>query len=955
MKRIKQNIIEKYIKLNKKNYRESNNAQGITLIALIVTIVVLIVVAGISINATVGENGIFTKAIKAKEMQEAAEIKERLELKQLDARLALGGENMTLENYLKYLVDQGMIDESDIEDTADSNIKTILVDNKYIYTVAKKDDGSIGLEYEGKAGKLLPKIKSVNTKSTTSSIEVKVDATRVDGGEYRFYIKDVTSGEEYKKKETNKTGEYIFTGLEQNREFKIKIEVENKNGIAESETNVIRTVTVAELTQADLEFTYNPNDWTKDKIVVTVNEKIEIPEGYTLQTSKDMINWENTTTQEFTENGYMYVRLYDGTNGGNYAVGEVTKIDKDAPIVTTTSATSNSITFSGTDNASGIIGYTVTTIKVEPTNFIAVDNTKALNNITIGERLQKTEYYVWLKDKAENVSEPVTIKTDEATGVTQADINFTYSPSEWTNGKVTVTASLKTTIPTGYTLQTSKDATNWESKATQEFTANGYIYVRLYDGTNGGTYAVGEVSKIDIEKPKITNASATATAISFTATDNASGIIGYKVTTDNNTPTSFDSCTSTLKLEKTLTGLKQNTTYNIWVKDEAGNISEKQSKTTTTIAVTGVSLDKTTASLIVGNTTTAKATITPSDAYNKNIKWSSSNASVATVSTEQTTSGTAITITAKAPGTANIVATTVDGNKTATCNVTVSYPTLVSQVAVGDYVAYQPGTHAYTSSANGHGNQTYTSNNNLKWRVLSKNTSTGEVILISEAPISPDSASLFYFKGAKAYLYNMEQLDRICAIYGYGTGADTSKSFTGYNGDEYSGKQNYTISGTGARSIKLTEIDSYVGYTPTNGETFSRNVQAPSLSASNNIATATTRTYRHTYYGYTASTYLNSSTMIYKLLFRNTADNANINYWISGKNMEVYSNRTFITFCISHVENGGISANYVGLGDSSYCNQYEYSKTGVRPVIYLKKTLKTSGKNSSGQWIIIDN
>ena len=95
--------------------------------------------------------------------------------------------------------------------------------------------------------------------------------------------------------------------------------------------------------------------------------------------------------------------------------------------------------------------------------------------------------------------------------------------------------------------------------------------------------------------------------------------------------------------------------------------------------------------------------------------------------------------------------------------------------------------------------------------------------------------------------------------------------------------------------------------------------------------------------------------MIYKLLFRNTADNANINYWISGKNMEVYSNRTFITFCISHVENGGISANYVGLGDSSYCNQYEYSKTGVRPVIYLKKTLKTSGKNSSGQWIIIDN
>ena len=335
-----------------------------------------------------------------------------------------------------------------------------------------------------------------------------------------------------------------------------------------------------------------------------------------------MTKWENTTTQEFIENGYMYVRLFDGTNGGSYAVGEVTKIDKEKPKITTTSAKSNSITFSGTDNASGIIGYAVTTTKVEPTNFVVVDNTKALNNITIGEKSQKTEYYVWLKDKAENVSEPVTIKTDEATGIIQADINFTYSSSNWTNGKVTVTASLKTTIPTGYTLQTSKDATNWESKTTQEFTENGYMYVRLFDGTNGGSYAVGEISKIDIEKPKITNASATATSISFTATDNASGIIGYKVTTDNNNPTSFDSCTSTLKLEKTLTGLKQNTTYNIWVKDEAGNISEKQSRTTTTIAVTGVSLDKTTSSLIVGNTTNVKATITPSDAYNKNIKWS---------------------------------------------------------------------------------------------------------------------------------------------------------------------------------------------------------------------------------------------------------------------------------------------------------------------------------------------
>ena len=383
---------------------ELQEQRAITLIALIVTIVVMIVVAGVTINMTIGENGVFTKAVKAKEMQEAAEIKERLELKQLDARIALGGENMTLENYLKYLVDQGMIDESDIEDGADSNTKTILVDDKYIYTAIKNDDGSITLEYEGKAGRLLPKIKNVEVKATTNSITIKVDATRVDGGEYRFYIKDIASGEEYKKEETNKTGEYTFTSLEQNKEFKVKVEVENKNGITEKETNVIRTVTVAELTQADLEFTYNPNNWTKDKITVTVTAKIEIPQGYTLQTSKDMAKWDSTNVQEFTENGYIYVRLFDGTNGGNYAVGEVTKIDKDNPTnVSVTAGNVNNkivtLTASGRDNASKIKEYKFYVDgELEKTITTAEESTTYNYTSTFGEHTA----YVVVVDNAQN-------------------------------------------------------------------------------------------------------------------------------------------------------------------------------------------------------------------------------------------------------------------------------------------------------------------------------------------------------------------------------------------------------------------------------------------------------------------------------------------------------------------------------------------------------------------------
>ena len=56
------------------------NQKGITLVALVVTIIVLIILAGISINLLLGENGLITKAQEAKKQQKIAEIKEKISL-----------------------------------------------------------------------------------------------------------------------------------------------------------------------------------------------------------------------------------------------------------------------------------------------------------------------------------------------------------------------------------------------------------------------------------------------------------------------------------------------------------------------------------------------------------------------------------------------------------------------------------------------------------------------------------------------------------------------------------------------------------------------------------------------------------------------------------------------------------------------------------------------------------
>ena len=57
--------------------------KGITLIALVVTIIVLLILAGVAINLTIGSNGIFTRTGNATEKYEQASINEQKEMNQV--------------------------------------------------------------------------------------------------------------------------------------------------------------------------------------------------------------------------------------------------------------------------------------------------------------------------------------------------------------------------------------------------------------------------------------------------------------------------------------------------------------------------------------------------------------------------------------------------------------------------------------------------------------------------------------------------------------------------------------------------------------------------------------------------------------------------------------------------------------------------------------------------------
>ena len=130
----------------------------------------------------------------------------------------------------------------------------------------------------------------------------------------------------------------------------------------------------------------------------------------------------------------------------------------------------------------------------------------------------------------------------------------------------------------------------------------------------------------------------------------------------------------------TTTTAKPTTTTTTTAKPTTTTTTAKPTTTTTTtekqIPVTGVTLDKSTLSLEVGATGNLVATIAPSNASYKAVKFTSSDDKVATVDNTGK-------VTAVKAGSADItVESLMDGSKTAKCELTVTAPTTTTTTTV---------------------------------------------------------------------------------------------------------------------------------------------------------------------------------------------------------------------------------------------------------------------------------
>lgn len=138
------------------------------------------------------------------------------------------------------------------------------------------------------------------------------------------------------------------------------------------------------------------------------------------------------------------------------------------------------------------------------------------------------------------------------------------------------------------------------------------------------------------------------------------------------------------ELEKLQIGEKSYTSNSVQIDNVEGSLaiiatmkeSTPDAPVVPDVRVTGVKLNVTSKSIAVGESFVLKATVSPSNATMQSVSWSSSDETVATVDADGI-------VTALKVGSCKITVATDDGNKTATCDVSVSTTVSIEQIAEG--------------------------------------------------------------------------------------------------------------------------------------------------------------------------------------------------------------------------------------------------------------------------------
>ena len=606
-------------------FRRIRKEKGITVITLAVTIIVMLILAGVAINTGLGEDGIINRAENAVDKYKEASEKEKEQVNSLTSQLEdiLGDIENPVED----------IEESPIIKIAGWNNAggIVTLEIKEGYKVEYQIEGEEWKSYtegnqiqvgngkkisaryyteEGKKGKIAsriirdeiaPKIQVSIEKQSSSTIQVRAVATDNEMGVdeslgYKYYIKK--EGEsEYEYKGQNETGEYEYTNLEAKTNYDILVTANDLGGNTGSGkvqgiTEEGEAPTLVEGENIVITKTPDDNTLTNGNVTITINT-IGIESKYYIEYSENGSTYERYSNGiEVENNKTIYVRINDGEKASNRIEVEINNIDKELPQVQVAlgSKTSNSITVNieVIDNK-GEEENQEYVYKIKKTGEGSYTQTyRSTNKTYVFSNLEQNTSYdieVEARDIVGNVGTGNLLNqmTEEVTsGLEEGAITFT-NPS-WSNG----TASIQISTNTSYQIEYQLNGTtgSWIEIANggtiSSLSHNTTVYARLTDGINAGEYASTSIKDTVAPTVSISTSNLTQTSVTLTVTasDGQSGLadserytyyLGTTQKASNNTNS------------YTYTGLTANTSYTlkVIVKDKAGGETEKSANIVT--------------------------------------------------------------------------------------------------------------------------------------------------------------------------------------------------------------------------------------------------------------------------------------------------------------------------------------------------------------------------------------
>ena len=123
--------------------------KGITIISLVVTIVVLLILAGVSASIIIGNNSLFDRAKSTQKVQTIAGIKEALELEKADIQVE--SKTVNLENYLEQISTGKKNYDLSSTEKIDNKNAYIIINDQYKFLLKDKGNGDVEIIYEGVA------------------------------------------------------------------------------------------------------------------------------------------------------------------------------------------------------------------------------------------------------------------------------------------------------------------------------------------------------------------------------------------------------------------------------------------------------------------------------------------------------------------------------------------------------------------------------------------------------------------------------------------------------------------------------------------------------------------------------------------------------------------------------------------------------------------------------------